>query len=167
MGLDRGVRPGARRSDRDVARTYHRPEAAGGLPRGTGWIRGFSCRCGEGGMMKGMTRRELFGAALAGAGLPVLLRAQQQQGTPPPADQLFDTLSLERRPAIVEESANDATVKAAELRLACPCPCTLDVFTCRTTDFTCSYSPERHKEIVALVEQGMGEEQVIDAMVGK
>jgi cytochrome c-type biogenesis protein CcmH len=117
--------------------------------------------------MRGMTRRELLGAALASAGLPLALHAQQQQGAPRPADQLFDTLSLERRPAIVEETANDATVKAAELRLACPCPCTLDVFTCRTTDFTCSYSPERHKEVVALVEQGMSEAQVIDAFIAK
>ena len=120
--------------------------------------------------MRGMNRRELLGAVLAGVGVPVLLRAQQQQrpATPGTADQLFDTLSLERRPAIVEESANDATVKAAELRLACPCPCTLDVFTCRTTDFTCSYSPERHKEVVALVEQqGMGVEQVLDSMIAK
>jgi cytochrome c-type biogenesis protein CcmH len=118
-----------------------------------------------------MNRRELLGVVLAGAGVPALLRAQQQQpqGTPAPAaaDQLFDTLSLERRPAIVEETANDATVKAAELRLSCPCPCTLDVFTCRTTDFTCSYSPERHKEVVALVEQGMGVEQVLDTMISK
>jgi cytochrome c-type biogenesis protein CcmH len=118
-----------------------------------------------------MNRRELLGVVLAGAGVPALLRAQQQQpqGTPAPAaaDQLFDTLSLERRPAIVEETANDATVKAAELRLSCPCPCTLDVFTCRTTDFTCSYSPARHKEVVALVEQGMGVEQVLDAMISK
>jgi hypothetical protein len=117
--------------------------------------------------MRALTRRELFGIALAGSGLPLVLRAQQPQGTPPPADKLFDTLSLERRPAIVEETANDATVKAAELRLACPCPCTLDIFTCRTTDFTCTYSPERHKEIVALVEQGMGVEQVLTAMISK
>ena len=119
--------------------------------------------------MRTFSRREIFGLALAGGGLAAFGRElhAQQQDTVRRADPLFDTTSLERRPAIVEETANDATVKAAELRLACPCPCTLDVFTCRTTDFTCSYSPERHKEVVALVEQGMGEEQVIDAMVGK
>jgi hypothetical protein len=117
--------------------------------------------------MRTLTRREIFGLALAGGGLAAFsaeLRAQQQD-TARRADPLFDTTSLERRPAIVEETANDATVKAAELRLACPCPCTLDVFTCRTTDFTCSYSPERHKEVVALVEQGMGVDQVLDTMV--
>ncbi|HET7042545.1 MAG TPA: cytochrome c-type biogenesis protein CcmH, partial [Gemmatimonadales bacterium] len=85
-----------------------------------------------------------------------------------PADQHYDPTILERRDAIVSETANDATVKAAELKLACPCPCTLDVFTCRTTDFTCSYSPERHREVVALVEgQHMNVDQVLAAMVDK
>jgi cytochrome c-type biogenesis protein CcmH/NrfF len=118
-------------------------------------------------MMRMLSRRELFGVAIAGSGLAAFaadLRAQQDTGRRG-ADPLFDTTSLERRPAIVEETANDATVKAAELRLACPCPCTLDVFTCRTTDFTCSFSPERHKEVVALVEQGMNVDQVLDAMI--
>jgi cytochrome c-type biogenesis protein CcmH/NrfF len=118
-------------------------------------------------MMRSFTRRELLGAALAGGGLAAFAaELGAQQDTARRADPLFDTTSLERRPAIVEETANDATVKAAELRLACPCPCTLDIFTCRTTDFTCTFSPERHKEVVALVEQGMGVDQVLDAMIG-
>ncbi|HTK56008.1 MAG TPA: cytochrome c-type biogenesis protein CcmH, partial [Gemmatimonadales bacterium] len=78
-----------------------------------------------------------------------------------------DPNSLERRDAIVEETDNDATANEAEHRLACPCPCTLDVFTCRTTDFTCSYSPARHKEVVALVEQGMNVQQILDTMVAR
>ncbi|HVX88735.1 MAG TPA: cytochrome c-type biogenesis protein CcmH [Gemmatimonadales bacterium] len=125
-------------------------------------------------MRASLTRRQLLAVGLGGLALPALARAQQGAGADTtrarptaPADPLFDPNSLERREAIVEETANDATVKAAELKLACPCPCTLDVFTCRTTDFTCSYSPERHKEVVALVEQGMGVQQVLDAMVAK
>ena len=121
-----------------------------------------------------LTRRQLLAIGLGGLALPALARAQQgvaRDTSRPrpvlPADQLYDPNSLERRDAIVEETANDATVKAAELKLACPCPCTLDVFTCRTTDFTCSYSPERHKEVVALVEQGKDVQQVLDAMVDK
>lgn len=129
-------------------------------------------------MSRPLTRRELFALGLGGLVAPALASRAlaAQQGTAAdtararaqvPTDQLYDPNSLERRDAIVEETANDATVKAAELKLACPCPCTLDVFTCRTTDFTCSYSPERHKEVVALVEQGMGVQQVLDAMVQK
>lgn len=125
-------------------------------------------------MSTSLSRRQLLAIGLGGLALPALARAQQ--GAAPdttrarptvPTDQLYDPNSLERRDAIVEETANDATVKAAELKLACPCPCTLDVFTCRTTDFTCSYSPERHKEVVALVESGKDVQGVLDAMVAK
>ena len=115
-----------------------------------------------------LSRRRLLALGLGGLALPALAAARQQptQGTPvPAAEPLYDPNSLERRDAIVEETANDATVNAAEHRLACPCPCTLDVFTCRTTDFTCSFSPERHKEVVALVEQGMNVDQVLETMV--
>ena len=120
--------------------------------------------------MTTLSRREWLVAGLGAVALPALLGAQAQgpaQDTTrrPAADPLYDPNALERRDAIVEETANDATVKAAELKLACPCPCTLDVFTCRTTDFTCTYSPERHREVVALVEQGKDLQQVLDAMV--
>ena len=122
-------------------------------------------------MSRSLSRRQLFALGLGAFAAPALLRAQTQGGTPARAaspDQLYDPNILERRDAIVAESANDATVKAAELRLSCPCPCTLDVFTCRTTDFTCSYSPERHREVVALVEgQHMNVDQVLAAMVDK
>lgn len=125
-------------------------------------------------MSRPLSRRQILAVGAGTLALPAWLRAQQGTGAdttgarpPVPADQLYDPNSLERRDAIVEETANDATVKAAELKLACPCPCTLDVFTCRTTDFTCSYSPERHKEVVVLVEQGMNVDQVLDAMVAK
>ena len=125
-------------------------------------------------MARTLSRRDLLAFGLGGLALPALaslslgtsLRAQQQ-ATPAPADQLYDPNSLERRDAIVEETDNDVTANAAEHRLACPCPCTLDIFTCRTTDFTCSYSPARHKEVVALVEQGMNVQQILDAMVAR
>ena len=118
-----------------------------------------------------LARRGFLAASIGGFALPGLLRAQQ--GTPKPApapasaDSLYDPNSLERRDAIVEETDNDVTANDAEHRLACPCPCTLDVFTCRTTDFTCSYSPARHKEVVALVEQGMNVQQILDTMVAR
>lgn len=129
-------------------------------------------------MARTLSRRELMALGLGGLALPALASLSlsrrlgaQQPGTPAPApaagDPLYDPNSLERRDAIVEETANDATANEAEHRLACPCPCTLDVFTCRTTDFTCSYSPERHKEVVALVEQGMNVQQILDTMVAR
>ncbi len=56
---------------------------------------------------------------------------------------------------------NDPVVIGIERQLRCTCGCTLDIYTCRTTDFTCSYSPALHKEVVGLVEQGKTPEEVI------
>jgi cytochrome c-type biogenesis protein CcmH len=60
-----------------------------------------------------------------------------------------------------------AEVQAIELKLACNCGCTLDVFTCRTTDFSCTYSPRLHREVLALRNQGLSAQQVLDAFVAK
>jgi cytochrome c-type biogenesis protein CcmH len=62
---------------------------------------------------------------------------------------------------------SDAEIQAIEQRLACTCGCTLDIFTCRTTDFTCTYSPELHREVVALHQQGRTAQQIVDAFVAK
>lgn len=60
---------------------------------------------------------------------------------------------------------NNAEIQALEKRLKCPCPCGLDVYTCRTTDFTCTYSPESHRQVVAMWDQGLTADQIIDAFV--
>jgi len=62
---------------------------------------------------------------------------------------------------------NDETVRAIEHKLRCTCGCGLDVFTCRTTDFTCTYSPALHRELVELLQAGNTPDQAIDAFVVK
>ena len=62
---------------------------------------------------------------------------------------------------------NDEAIKGIEQRLHCTCGCNLDVFTCRTTDFSCSYSPELHREVVALYDDGKTAQQILDAFVAK
>ena len=62
---------------------------------------------------------------------------------------------------------NLAEIQAIETRLACNCGCTLDVFTCRTTDFSCTYSPRLHREVLALKDKGLTAQQVLDAFVAK
>ena len=52
-----------------------------------------------------------------------------------------------------------------EHRIRCQCGCTLDVFTCRTTDFSCQVSPAMHRDVIALVEGGYGAQEIIDAFV--
>ena len=70
-----------------------------------------------------------------------------------------------RRPT--DERENNAEIQAIEERLACNCGCTLDVFTCRTTDFSCTYSPALHREVLALRDQGKTAQEVLDAFVAK
>src|SRR5918999_3182188 len=62
---------------------------------------------------------------------------------------------------------NDAEIKAIEQQLACTCGCTLDIFTCRTTDFSCTYSPELHREVLALRDEGKTAREILDAFVDK
>jgi len=53
-----------------------------------------------------------------------------------------------------------------EHRIHCQCGCTLDVYTCRTTDFSCQVSPAMHRDVMALVEGGYSAQEIIDAFVG-
>jgi cytochrome c-type biogenesis protein CcmH len=62
---------------------------------------------------------------------------------------------------------NSEAIKRIEQRLHCTCGCNLDVFTCRTTDFSCTYSPELHREVLALYEDGKTAQQILDAFVAK
>jgi cytochrome c-type biogenesis protein CcmH len=52
-----------------------------------------------------------------------------------------------------------------EHRIRCQCGCTLDVFVCRTTDFSCQVSPAMHRDIIALVEGGYSAQEILDAFV--
>jgi cytochrome c-type biogenesis protein CcmH len=90
--------------------------------------------------------------SLAGRGATGTLRDPSAVGRP-------------RQPTDVKE--NDAELQAIEQRLACTCGCTLDIFTCRTTDFTCTYSPALHREVVALRDEGKTAREIIDAFVAK
>ena len=52
---------------------------------------------------------------------------------------------------------------ALEHTLKCQCPCTLDVFTCRTTDFSCGVSPAMHQDVMRLVDGGYSADEIIGA----
>jgi cytochrome c-type biogenesis protein CcmH len=61
---------------------------------------------------------------------------------------------------------SDAERDQVEKHLRCQCGCTLDVYTCRTTDFACEVSPAMHRDIIALIDGGYGPQEIIDAFVG-
>jgi len=66
------------------------------------------------------------------------------------------------RPAdVVTARDNEELVKSIEHKIRCTCGCNLDVFTCRTTDFTCSTSPAMHRMVLARLGGGMTEAQVL------
>jgi len=55
---------------------------------------------------------------------------------------------------------------ALEHRIKCQCGCTLDVYTCRTTDFSCQVSPSMHRDVVALAAGGYNAAEIVQAFVG-
>lgn len=60
---------------------------------------------------------------------------------------------------------NNAGIIAIERRLRCRCGCMLDVYTCRTTDFTCTFSPAMHREVIAMIVAKKTPEEVIQAFI--
>ena len=118
-----------------------------------------------------MNRRTFFAGALTGLGG---LAGQtpdssgRPQGPAPAAagDPLFNPGAVQQRP-VATDADNDAVVQGLERRLKCTCPCNLDIYTCRTTDFTCTYSPALHLELLELRNNGKSESEVIDAFVAK
>jgi cytochrome c-type biogenesis protein CcmH len=80
---------------------------------------------------------------------------------------LRDPLSVGRSRRPTDPTENRAEIQAIEKRLACNCGCTLDVFTCRTTDFSCTYSPALHREVLALRANGKTAQEILDAFVAK
>ena len=82
-----------------------------------------------------------------------------------PSGRLWDPSRAGRPLEPVTARDNDAAIQAIEKRIRCTCGCNLDVYTCRTTDFTCGTSPAMHRRVLALAAQGRTAEQIIDAFV--
>jgi cytochrome c-type biogenesis protein CcmH len=126
------------------------------------------------------SRRQFLRYALGAAVTPLLGAAAVPAAARGPATALQDSLAGRGRigtladpgaagaaRAPTEGDENAAEIQAIETHLACNCGCTLDVFTCRTTDFSCTYSPRLHREVLALRSQGLTAQQVLDAFVAK
>ncbi len=62
-------------------------------------------------------------------------------------------------------SMDTKQIETFERNLACPCPCTLDIYTCRTTDFSCGISPAVHGDIQRLVDGGYSADEIMTAMM--
>lgn len=62
---------------------------------------------------------------------------------------------------------DEGAVIALEKTLACPCPCSLDIYTCRTTDVTCTNSPAIHADIVRMVDGGYSGDEIVSQLSGR
>ena len=127
-----------------------------------------------------MRRREFFGRALA-AGGGALLGSRAlgaQQGTPGSGPEqssgssnLFDMNQGAARRVVrppktgARASLSNDDRDALERQIRCQCGCTLDVYVCRTTDFSCQVSPAMHRDVVALVDGGYSAQEIIDSFV--
>ncbi len=118
---------------------------------------------------RGFVRLGLSAAVGSFAGLPAVvaasLQAQQDSRSGRGSTGTLRDPSAVGRPRLPTDSRDDAEIQSIEQRLSCRCGCTLDVFTCRTTDFTCTYSPELHREVLALREEGKTAQEILDAFV--
>ena len=116
-------------------------------------------------------RREFL---MLGAGTFLSVVASWGQATPQspdslpgtgPSGRLWDPARAGRPLEPVTAADNDAAIQAIEKQIHCTCGCNQDVYTCRTTDFTCTTSPAMHRRVVALAQAGKTGPQILDAFV--
>ena len=125
-----------------------------------------------------MKRREFLARLSAGAASVTALSsvAARAQATQAPAavdsSNLFAMDQSASRPVRLPPKPGSRVVVSAaerdavEHRIRCQCGCTLDVYTCRTTDFTCQVSPSMHRDVMSLVSGGYTAQEIVDAFVG-
>lgn len=111
-----------------------------------------------------MKRRDAVRSLFAAAGLVSIGRIQQQDAG---VARLSDPSLAGRSRTRVTDYENDPFVVGVEGKLRCTCGCNLSVYTCRTTDFTCETSPALHREVIALVEEGKSEDEILDAFMAQ
>ena len=114
------------------------------------------------------TRREFLAAVAAGAAGTALFsnRGNAQQVTQtfsgPMEQDAYRPVKLAAKPGAAA-SMTDAKRDDLEHQIKCQCGCPLDVYTCRTTDFSCSVSPQMHADVMSLVDGGYAATEILAA----
>lgn len=111
-----------------------------------------------------MTTRRQFLIALGSAAVAAD-RARAQQGAALPGATMAGDGYIPVRLPPKPESAPRLTAlerDAVERRISCPCPCTLDIFTCRTS-MPCGFSPRMHADVVSLANGGYTADEILAA----
>jgi cytochrome c-type biogenesis protein CcmH len=113
------------------------------------------------------TRRQFLASATAGAAsLAITLRARAQQVTQtfsgPMEQDAYRPVKLVAkegaRPSMTNDERDDI-----EHQIKCQCGCPLYIYTCRTTDFSCSVSPAMHADVMTLVDGGYAAKEILAA----
>ena len=104
---------------------------------------------------------------LAAAAFPRKIRAAQVavqtfNGPMADANEVARTVTLPPKPG-AQPSMTDAQRDDLEHQIHCQCGCNLDVYTCRTTDFSCSVSPVMHADVMGLVTGGYTAPEILAA----
>jgi len=110
----------------------------------------------------GISRR---GFLVAAGGLFLSIGQTVQQSDSQTAGRVYDPQRAGRSKEPITALDTDAGIQAIEKKLRCSCGCGLDIYTCRTTDFQCTYSPALHKDVLRLAGQGKTAQQIIDEFV--
>ena len=99
-------------------------------------------------------------AAIAGRSLPAQQPPVQGAANRPMEQGAYRAVTL---PAIAGAAPVLTTAQRDEVehRIRCQCGCTLDVYTCRTTDFSCGVAPAMHGDVLALAEGGHSADAII------
>jgi cytochrome c-type biogenesis protein CcmH/NrfF len=104
-----------------------------------------------------VSRRGFFAIAAAAAGAVIQDTVR--------AGRVYDPQRAGRAQSPITAVDNDAGIQAVEKKLRCTCGCGLDIYTCRTTDFQCTYSPALHKDVLRLAGQGKSAQEILDEFV--
>jgi cytochrome c-type biogenesis protein CcmH len=104
-----------------------------------------------------LSRRGFFAVAAAAAGAVIQDTVR--------AGRVYDPQRAGRAQSPITALDTDGRIQAIEKKLRCTCGCGLDIYTCRTTDFQCTYSPALHKDVLRLAGQGKTAQQILDEFV--
>ena len=112
-----------------------------------------------------MVTRRQFVITLGATAVTVARAARGQQGAETPGATMDGDGYIPVRPLPRPAAAKRLSPlerDAVERMLSCPCPCTLDVFTCRTS-MPCGFSPRLHADVVQLANGGYSADEILAA----
>lgn len=112
-----------------------------------------------------LDRRE-FLVGLGGIATALAVRGvgAQQQNTANMNQDAYRAVFLPAKPGATPK-LTDLERDALEKQLKCQCTCVLDVYTCRTTDFSCGVSPAMHRDVMRLIAGGYDADEIKKAFV--